>query len=66
MFPHATGLTGVAVFAVSGALAAFLTLSSFGAPARVPSLVGMAVIVALRLATIVGDLRVPAFSLERE
>lgn len=54
-----------ATAAITGA-AAFLTLSSFGAPAPVPSLVGMAVIVALRLATIVWDLRVPAFSLERE
>lgn len=54
-----------ATAAITGA-AAFLALEALGAPAPVPSLVGMAVIVALRLATIVWGLRVPAFSLDRE
>lgn len=54
-----------ATAAITGA-AAFLALSEFGAPAPVPSLVGMGVIVALRLATIIRDLRVPVFSLDRE
>jgi len=54
-----------ATAAITGA-AAFLALIGLGAPAPVPSLVGMAVIVALRLATIVWGLRVPAFSLDGE
>ncbi|MDP2497549.1 MAG: hypothetical protein Q8W44_06080, partial [Candidatus Palauibacterales bacterium] len=54
-----------ATAAITGA-AAFLALVALGAPPPVPSLVGMAVIVALRLATIVWGLRVPAFSLDRE
>lgn len=54
-----------ATAAITGA-AAFLTLIALGAPTPVPSLVGMAVIIALRLATIVWGLRVPAFSLDRK
>lgn len=54
-----------ATAAITGA-AAFLSLIALGAPTPVPSLVGMGVVVALRLATIVWGLRVPAFSLDRE
>ena len=54
-----------ATAAITGA-AAFLSLIALGAPVPVPSVVGMAVVVALRLATIVWGLRVPAFSLDRE
>lgn len=54
-----------ATAAITGA-AAFLALIALGASAPVPSLVGMAVIVALRLASIVWGLRLPVFSLDRE
>lgn len=52
-----------ATAAITGA-AAFVALVAFGAASPLPSLVGMAVIVALRLATIVWGLRVPAFSVD--
>lgn len=54
-----------ATAAITGA-AVFLVLMRLDAPAPVPALVGMAVIVALRLAAIVWGLRLPVFSLERE
>lgn len=53
-----------ATAAIAGAVA-FLALIAVGAPAPVPSLVGMAVVVALRLASIVWGLRLPEFSLDR-
>lgn len=54
-----------ATAAITG-VTVFLALVELGVPAPVPSLAGMAVIVALRLATIVWGLRVPAFSLDRD
>lgn len=54
-----------ATAAITG-VAVFLAAMALGAPAPVPSLVGMAVIVALRLAAIVWGLRLPVFSLEGE
>lgn len=54
-----------ATAAITGA-AVFLVLMRLDAPVPVPALVGMAVIVALRLAAIVWGLRLPVFSLERE
>ena len=53
-----------ATAAITGA-AVFLGMSELGAPAPAPSLTGMAVIVALRLAAIVWGLRIPVFSLDR-
>jgi uncharacterized membrane protein YeiH len=54
-----------ATAAITG-VAVFLALVGLDVPAPVPSLVGMAVIVALRLAAIVWGLRLPVFSLDRE
>jgi uncharacterized membrane protein YeiH len=54
-----------ATAAIAG-VAVFLALIALDAPAPIPSLTGMAVIVALRLAAIVWGLRLPAFSLDRE
>jgi uncharacterized membrane protein YeiH len=54
-----------AVAAITGA-GALLAMVALGAPAPIPSLVGMAVIIALRLASIVWGFRLPVFSLERE
>jgi len=54
-----------ATAAITGA-AAFLAVNSLGVPTPMPALVGMAVIVVLRLASIVWDLRLPVFSLDRE
>ena len=53
-----------ATAAITG-VGVFLALLAVGAPAPIPSLTGMAVIVALRLAAIVWGLRLPVFSLER-
>jgi uncharacterized membrane protein YeiH len=53
-----------ATAAITGA-AVFLALRAIAAPPPVPSLVGMAVIVALRLAAIYWGLRLPVFSLDR-
>jgi uncharacterized membrane protein YeiH len=53
-----------ATAAITGA-AVFLALGAIAAPPPVPSLVGMAVIVALRLAAIYWGLRLPVFSLDR-
>lgn len=53
-----------ATAAITGA-AVFLGLFALGVPAPVPSLTGMAVIVALRLAAIVWGLRLPLFTLDR-
>jgi len=53
-----------ATAAITGA-AVFLALRAIGVPAPLPSLVGMGVIVALRLAAIFWDLRLPVFSLDR-
>lgn len=53
-----------ATAAIAGA-AVFLTLIALGAPAPVPSLVGMTLTVALRLAAIIWGLRLPVFSLDR-
>jgi len=54
-----------ATAAITGA-AVFLALVTLGAPAPVPALVGMAVIVALRFASVFWDLRIPLFSLDRK
>lgn len=54
-----------ATAAITG-VGVYLALVGFGVPAPVPSLVGMAVIVGLRLAAIVWGLRLPVFSLDRE
>lgn len=54
-----------ATAAITGA-AVFLVLLRLGAQPPVPALVGMAVIVALRLAAIVWGLRLPVFSLDRD
>lgn len=54
-----------ATAAITGA-AVFVGLEAFGAPPPIPSLGGMIVIVALRLASIVWGLSLPVFSLERE
>ena len=54
-----------ATAAITGA-AVFLGMSVVGVPAPAPSLTGMAVIVALRLAAIVWGLRIPVFSLDRQ
>lgn len=54
-----------ATAALMGA-ATFLLLVALDAPTPVPSLVGMTVIVALRLAAIVWGLRLPVFSLDRK
>lgn len=54
-----------ATAAITGAVA-FLLVAALEAPTPVPSLVGMGVIVALRLAAIVWNLRLPVFSLDRE
>lgn len=51
-----------ATAAITG-VAGFLALTAVGAPAPIPSLVGMAMIVGLRLAALVWGLRLPAFSL---
>jgi len=53
-----------ATAAITGA-AVFLGLNALGVPAPVPSLTGMVVIVALRLAAIVWGLRLPVFSLDK-
>lgn len=53
-----------ATAAITG-VAVFLALLAINAPAPIPSLSGMAVIVALRLAAIVWGLRLPVFSLDR-
>lgn len=47
-------------------VAAFIGLAAVGVPSPVPSLVGMVVIVALRIAAIVWGLRLPVFSIDRE
>lgn len=52
-----------ATAAITGVVA-FLLLVGFDVPAPVPSLVGMAVVVTLRLAAIVWGLRLPVFSLD--
>lgn len=54
-----------ATAAIAGA-AVFLAMTAIAAPPPIPSLVGMAVIVALRLAAIVWGLRLPVFTLERD
>ncbi len=54
-----------ATAAITGA-ALFLGLAELGVSSPVPALVGMAVIVALRLAAIVWGLRLPVFSLDRK
>lgn len=54
-----------ATAAITG-VGVYLALVGLGVPAPVPSLVGMAVIVGLRLAAIVWGLRLPVFSLDRE
>jgi len=53
-----------ATAAITGA-AVFVVLAALGAPAPIPSLVGMALIVALRFAAIIWGLRLPVFSLDR-
>lgn len=53
-----------ATAAITG-VGVFLALIAFGAPAPVPSLVGMAVTVVLRLAAVIWGLRLPVFSLDR-
>lgn len=54
-----------ATAAIMGAVV-FLALITLGVPAPVPSLVGMALIVALRLAAVVWGLRLPVFSVDGE
>jgi uncharacterized membrane protein YeiH len=54
-----------ATAAITGVVV-FLVLIALDVPAPIPSLVGMAAIVALRLAAIVWGLRLPVFSLDRE
>jgi len=54
-----------ATVAITGA-AVFLALVALGVPAPVPALVGMAVIVALRFASVFWGRRIPLFSLDRE
>jgi uncharacterized membrane protein YeiH len=54
-----------ATAAIAGA-AVYLVVLALDAPAPIPTLLGMGVIVALRLASILWGLRLPVFSVDRE
>lgn len=54
-----------ATAAITGVVV-YLALSALGAPAPVPAIIAMVVIVALRLAAIIWGLRLPVFSLDQK